>query len=271
MVAHDGFTLNDLYALQQQEQQPALALRPVGRRRGQQQQLGPGRRRGATSARPRATAWRFMMLSAGVPMITGGDEFLRTQYGNNNPYNLDSDGELAELDAARRDQTNFQTFTQRPDRVPQGAPGAAPGELLQRVGQQRQRDGAAALVQARRRAWPTRAYFNNTGNHASPGASTAASSATRASAIYVAYNGWSGPGELHPAVAGHRQEWYRVTDTSTWNEGANTVRRARLRSRDRRRVHGLRPAGAVGAVADREVAAAVGRGRASTPAAPRCQ
>src|SRR6185312_9473861 len=37
------------------------------------------------------TGMALLMLSAGVPMITGGDEMLRTQYGNNNPYNLDSD------------------------------------------------------------------------------------------------------------------------------------------------------------------------------------
>jgi isoamylase len=30
------------------------------------------------------------MMSAGVPMITGGDEMYRTQYGNNNAYDLDS-------------------------------------------------------------------------------------------------------------------------------------------------------------------------------------
>jgi isoamylase len=31
----------------------------------------------------------LLMLSAGVPMITGGTEFGRTQFGNNNPFNLD--------------------------------------------------------------------------------------------------------------------------------------------------------------------------------------
>ncbi len=46
MVAHDGFTLKDLYSLQQQEQQPGVAVRPLGRWRGQQPQLGPGRHRG---------------------------------------------------------------------------------------------------------------------------------------------------------------------------------------------------------------------------------
>jgi len=31
------------------------------------------------------------MVSAGVPMITGGDEMYRTRFGNNNRYNVDSE------------------------------------------------------------------------------------------------------------------------------------------------------------------------------------
>lgn len=31
----------------------------------------------------------IVAVSAGVPMLQGGDEMLRTQYGNDNAYNLD--------------------------------------------------------------------------------------------------------------------------------------------------------------------------------------
>lgn len=47
----------------------------------------PARQRAAARA-----AFALAALSAGVPMITGGDERLRTQRGNNNAYNLDSPG-----------------------------------------------------------------------------------------------------------------------------------------------------------------------------------
>ena len=42
------------------------------------------------------------MLSAGVPMFTGGDEMYRTQFGNNNPYNLDSDKNYLDWEEAER-------------------------------------------------------------------------------------------------------------------------------------------------------------------------
>ena len=44
----------------------------------------------ADQRRAARTGMGFMLLSAGVPMFTGGDEALRTQFGNNNAYNLDS-------------------------------------------------------------------------------------------------------------------------------------------------------------------------------------
>ena len=50
--------------------------------------------RGATrprNDRRRAQAWRFCFVSAGVPLIVAGDEMYRTQFGNNNPFNLDND------------------------------------------------------------------------------------------------------------------------------------------------------------------------------------
>ena len=33
-----------------------------------------------------------MMISQGVPMLLAGDEFLRTQQGNNNAWSQDNDG-----------------------------------------------------------------------------------------------------------------------------------------------------------------------------------
>jgi isoamylase len=44
-----------------------------------------------------------------------------------------------------------------------------------------------------------------------------------ASAIYVAYNGWSGLVNFSLPWPGTGKNWYRVTDTATWNAGANTA------------------------------------------------
>ncbi|BDG02936.1 glycogen debranching protein [Anaeromyxobacter oryzae] len=44
----------------------------------------------------------LLFLSNGIPMLSAGDEFLRTQRGNNNPYN--QDGELTWVDWSRLDE-----------------------------------------------------------------------------------------------------------------------------------------------------------------------
>ena len=47
------------------------------------------------------------MLSAGTPMITGGDERYRTLICNNNPYNLDSPGNWLDWSAPPSSIFNF--------------------------------------------------------------------------------------------------------------------------------------------------------------------
>lgn len=90
VVAHDGFTLRDLYSfLDKQNQQPF----PFGPSAGGSdnnyswdQGGDPARQRQAAR-----TGLALLLVSAGVPMIGGGDEMYRTQFGNNNPFNLDNE------------------------------------------------------------------------------------------------------------------------------------------------------------------------------------
>ena len=93
VVAHDGFTLADLCsysgagnALNGILQWP---FGPSDGGNGDNNSLGTGTE--AASNRQRARNYFAMqMFSAGIPMIVYGDEFGRTQNGNNNPYNIDS-------------------------------------------------------------------------------------------------------------------------------------------------------------------------------------
>lgn len=93
VVAHDGFTLADLCsysgagnALNGTLQWP---FGPSDGGNGDNNSLGTGTE--AASNRQRARNYFAMqMFSAGIPMIVYGDEFGRTQNGNNNPYNIDS-------------------------------------------------------------------------------------------------------------------------------------------------------------------------------------
>lgn len=91
LVAHDGMTLADAFAYDAKNNGQSWPFGPSGG--GTDNDLASSH--GGDPAQQRAAARAAFVLatvSAGVPMITGGDERLRTQRGNNNPYNLDSPG-----------------------------------------------------------------------------------------------------------------------------------------------------------------------------------
>jgi isoamylase len=85
---HDGFTLHDEYAYDGPlNDQPY----PLGPSTGGSTTNNSWDQDGVAAAQAQAarTGLLLVALSAGVPMIQGGDEMLRTQQGNNNAYNLD--------------------------------------------------------------------------------------------------------------------------------------------------------------------------------------
>lgn len=93
IVAHDGFTLADLCSYQGKgNAQNNLLGWPFGKSDGGNDDyntLGFG----TNPENKRQAARNYIavqMMSRGVPMIVYGDEFGRTQKGNNNPYNIDS-------------------------------------------------------------------------------------------------------------------------------------------------------------------------------------
>ncbi len=220
MVAHDGFTLADLYSYNsKQNNQPW----PYGPSDGGEDhniswdQAGIG----ADQRKAARTGLAFLMLSAGVPMITGGDEFLRTQFGNNNVYNLDSAANwlLWTLDS---NDINHQTYTRRLTQFRNAHPSLRPlnfysgvdnnGNVMEQL-RWFKPDGAQADA----------AYFNSTSNHAIAWRIDGSELGDSTSAIYIAYNGWSGNVNFTLPWPGTGKNWYRVTDTATWNEGPNAV------------------------------------------------
>ena len=91
VVVHDGFTLRDLYSfLHSQNNQPF----PLGPSSGGADDNGniSWDQGGDPAAQRQAarTGMALLLVSAGVPIIEGGDEMYRTQFGNNNPFNLDN-------------------------------------------------------------------------------------------------------------------------------------------------------------------------------------
>ncbi|MCM8594563.1 glycogen-debranching protein [Accumulibacter sp.] len=89
IVAHDGFTLADLVSYNQKNNLQNWPFGPSDGGNDDNQAWDSGGNAALRRQRHR-NFWTVQFLSRGVPMIVAGDEFGRTQNGNNNSYNLDS-------------------------------------------------------------------------------------------------------------------------------------------------------------------------------------
>jgi glycogen operon protein len=64
-------------------------------------------------------------------------------------------------------------------------------------------------------------YLDSGSNHAVAWRIDGSELGDPASALYIAYNGWSGSVNFSLPWPGSGKSWYRVTDTCPWAEGAN--------------------------------------------------
>jgi isoamylase len=96
VTAHDGFTLNDLVSYSEKHNE----ANGEENRDGENHNLswncgveGPTTDKAilALRAQQKRNLMATLLLSAGVPMLSGGDEMCRTQRGNNNAYCQDND------------------------------------------------------------------------------------------------------------------------------------------------------------------------------------
>lgn len=223
MVAHDGFTLKDLYSCNGKNN---LQAWPYGLSDGGEDSNHSWDQGGIAQDQRKAArnGLAFMMLSAGVPMITGGDEYLRSINCNNNPYNLDSSANWLNY-SWTTDQSNFNAFTKGMIKFRKAHPALRPLNYYAAT------DTNSNVMEQLRWFQPSGAvadanYFNNAGNHAIAYRIDGTEFADPNSAIYVAYNGWSGQVNFTLPWPGTNKYWYRVTDTCNWAEGANQVKAA---------------------------------------------
>jgi len=90
IVAYDGFSLRDLYSFNQKRNNQPWPFGPSESGSNNNISWDQGGNPAAQRQAAR-TGLALLMVSAGVPMITGGDEMYRTRFGNNNRYNVDSE------------------------------------------------------------------------------------------------------------------------------------------------------------------------------------
>ncbi|MFT6390969.1 MAG: glycogen operon protein [Ilumatobacter sp.] len=106
ITAHDGFTMYDLVAYDRKHNDANGWGGRDGTDDNRSWNCGWEGEKGAPDEvvalrrRQLRNAWTLLMLSHGTPMFVAGDEFARTQGGNNNPYNQDN--ETSWIDWSRR-------------------------------------------------------------------------------------------------------------------------------------------------------------------------
>ena len=221
LVVHDGFTLGDLYRCNGKNNTQAWPYGPSDGGEDNNNSWDQGSV--ATAQRQAArTGFALMMTSAGVPLMTGGDEYLRGLNCNNNPYNLDSSANWLSWTRST-DQTNFQNFAQAMIAFRKAHPALRPGAFYSSV------DNNGNVMEQLRWFKPDgtvadSTYFNDASQHAIAWRIDGSEFSDTAAAIYVAYNGWSGAVSYTLPWPGTNRSWYRVTDTCTWAEGAGQVR-----------------------------------------------
>jgi len=221
ITAHDGFTLKDLYACNSKNN---LQAYPWGPSDGGDDNNNSWDQGGIAADQRKAArnGMALMMLSAGVPMIVGGDEYLRTVQCNNNPYNLDASTNWLGW-TWTTDQANFKAFSKAMMAFRKAHPALRPSEFYSSA------DTNGNVMEQLRWFKPDggvadAAYFGNAANHALAWRIDGTEFGDTASAIYVAHNAWSAQVNFVLPWPGAGKTWYRVTDTCSWAEGASQVR-----------------------------------------------
>ena len=113
---HDGFTLYDLVSYNQKNNWKNGHENRDGMDANYSWNCGHEGDEGAPSevlALRRKQAKNFfclLMLSNGIPMFRAGDEFLNTQFGNNNPYNQDNEISWLDWNQLEANQDIFRFF-----------------------------------------------------------------------------------------------------------------------------------------------------------------
>jgi len=112
ITCHDGFTLNDLVSYRYKHNEPNLQNNNDGAGENYSANYGfEGRTTNATIESIRKRQIKNFLLtlfiSRGVPMLLGGDEFRRTQEGNNNAYCQDNETSWYDWDYLKQHKEIF--------------------------------------------------------------------------------------------------------------------------------------------------------------------
>jgi glycogen operon protein len=191
---HDGLTLADIYRYNDG---------------GESWDQGGDHNAQVKAAR---TGLALLMFSAGTPLFAGGDEFLRSQNGNSNAYNIDTAANWLNYNWTA-EQKAFQAYARSVIAFRRHHAALRPANFYtaQQV-QWYQPSGNLADT----------AYFTNPDNHAIGWWLNGTALGDSAPAIFIGYNAWSGPVTFHLPAPPAGKAWLRVIDSGTGSPTSST-------------------------------------------------
>ncbi|MDB5313821.1 MAG: glycogen debranching enzyme [Gemmataceae bacterium] len=220
IVCHDGFTLRDLYSYRSKRNNQPFPLGPSegGADDGQNLSWDSGGD-AALQRRAARNGLALVLVSAGVPMVLGGDEMYRTQFGNNNPSNLDNEKFYLDYQDRHTHARHF-AYTKALLAFRHAHPVFRRADFYD--GRDHNGNGLKDVT------WLTddgaeadAGYLDNPANHFIAFRLDGTEAAGEpASSVYVAYNGWKDDitATLPANLPGTR--WRRAFDTATAHEPA---------------------------------------------------
>lgn len=208
LVAHDGMTLRDLYACNAKNNNQPWPYGPSDGGTNDDKAWDHG---GDPIAQRQAarTGLALLALSQGVPMITGGDERLRSQRCNNNAYNLDSPATWLEWSAP---EPSFTTFTRRLFAFRAAHPALRHADWIE-PSQVSWRDAAGSVAGA--------GYMDDASKPVLAWRLDGTALGDPSPALYVIYNRGSTAIAATLPSPPTGTAWYRVADTGSWMESQN--------------------------------------------------
>lgn len=229
VVSHDGFTLADLFACAERDNTQAW---PFGASDGGSEVNHNSDWDGDASLQRQAarTAFAIMAMSSGVPMLTGGDELLRTQRCNNNAYNLDSAGNWLDWSELAANAAHAG-FVRQLLRFRAANPALRPADWTE--GADRDEDGVFDIVWLDERSQPIEGdawsdasapviawMIDGTGESRSPLRRVPST----AEVIYVGWNRSDALIDFALPEPPRGARWERIADTAAWFEPEGNAR-----------------------------------------------
>jgi isoamylase len=214
VTCHDGFTLRDLYSYAQPMNNQPFPYGPSsgGRNAGEEMCWDHG---GDPAQQVQAvrTGLALLLLSVGTPMISAGSEFYRTQFGNNNAFNLDTVANWLNWELAAQ-ATALTRYAQNLIQFRRTHPCLRPASFF--TGTDHNGNGLKDLTwyfDSGQEVTPD--YFSNPANHFLAYRFDGTEFGDPSFSVYMAYNAWSQPIVVNlPSPLGGNH-WFLVADTSS--------------------------------------------------------